>query len=118
MNRSRDPLIRAFNTARGTKRVTSAESEATSSALDQYGVDLTERAREGRLDPVIGRDTEIRRVVQVLDPSRRGGYPLRRMLDTVSAHGGAELRITVGARTAVIARVSAPAPATDPWLPG
>jgi hypothetical protein len=57
-------------------------------------------------------------VVQVLDPSRRGGYPLRRMLDTVSAHGGAELRITVGARTAVIARVSAPAPATDPWLPG
>ncbi len=61
-----EPLIRAFNTARGTKRVTSPEAEATSSALDQYGVDLTEQAREGRLDPVIGRDTEIRRVVQVL----------------------------------------------------
>ena len=59
-------LTRAFNDARGSKRVTSAEAEATSSALDQYGVDLTEQAREGKLDPVIGRDTEIRRVVQVL----------------------------------------------------
>ena len=61
-----DDLTRAFNQLRGGKRVTSAESEATSSALDQYGVDLTASAREGRLDPVIGRDTEIRRVVQVL----------------------------------------------------
>ncbi|GAA1434078.1 ATP-dependent chaperone ClpB [Microlunatus lacustris] len=59
-------LTAAFNEARGSKRVTSAESEGTSSALDQYGVDLTAQAREGRLDPVIGRDTEIRRVVQVL----------------------------------------------------
>ncbi len=57
-------------------------------------------------------------VVQVLEPSKRGGYPLRRMLDTVSAHGGAELRITVAARTAVIARISAPVPAADPWLSG
>ena len=56
--------------------------------------------------------------VQVLMPSKRGRYPLRRMLDTVSAHGGAELRITVGARTAVVARISAPAAAGDPWLPG
>ena len=39
------------------------------SALDQYGVDLTERARDGKLDPVIGRDNEVRRVIQVL--SRR-----------------------------------------------
>jgi len=61
-----DALTKAFNEARGSKRVTSAESEGTSSALDQYGVDLTAAAREGRLDPVIGRDTEIRRVVQVL----------------------------------------------------
>ncbi len=59
-------LTRAFNEARGSKRVTSAEAEGTSSALDQYGVDLTAQAREGKLDPVIGRDTEIRRVVQVL----------------------------------------------------
>ncbi|MFX4272051.1 ATP-dependent chaperone ClpB [Propionibacteriaceae bacterium Y1685] len=61
-----DAVTKAFDEARGSKRVTSAESEATSSALEQYGVDLTERAREGRLDPVIGRDTEIRRVIQVL----------------------------------------------------
>jgi hypothetical protein len=57
-------------------------------------------------------------VVQVLEPARRGGYPLRRMLDTVSACGGAELRVTVGGRTAVIARVSSPVPTADPWLPG
>ena len=62
-------LTKAFNDARGDKRVTSAESEGGESALDKYSVDLTERAREGKLDPVIGRDTEIRRVVQVL--SRR-----------------------------------------------
>jgi ATP-dependent Clp protease ATP-binding subunit ClpB len=61
-----DALIKAFNAARGSKRVTSAESEGTASALDQYGVDLTAQAREGRLDPVIGRDAEIRRVIQVL----------------------------------------------------
>jgi ATP-dependent Clp protease ATP-binding subunit ClpB len=59
-------LTRAFNQARGSKRVTSPEAEGTSSALDQYGVDLTALARDGRLDPVIGRDAEIRRVVQVL----------------------------------------------------
>src|SRR5690606_7430947 len=51
-----DKLVTAFNESRGSKRVTSPEAEGTSSALDQYGVDLTERAREGRLDPVIGRD--------------------------------------------------------------
>ncbi len=62
-------LVEAFNAARGGKRVTSAESEGGESALDKYSVDLTERAREGKLDPVIGRDSEIRRVVQVL--SRR-----------------------------------------------
>jgi hypothetical protein len=55
---------------------------------------------------------------QVLTASKQGRYPLRRMLDTVSAHGGAELRITVGARTAVIARISASTPADDPWLSG
>ncbi|MDR2930512.1 MAG: ATP-dependent chaperone ClpB [Propionibacteriaceae bacterium] len=61
-----DKLIEAFNERRGGKRVTSAESEGGESALDKYSVDLTERAREGKLDPVIGRDAEIRRVVQVL----------------------------------------------------
>jgi ATP-dependent Clp protease ATP-binding subunit ClpB len=54
---------------RGGRRVDSEHPEATFQALEKYGTDLTAAAREGRLDPVIGRDTEIRRVVQVL--SRR-----------------------------------------------
>ncbi len=61
-----EKLTEAFQAARGGKRVTSAESEGGESALEKYSVDLTERAREGKLDPVIGRDQEIRRVVQVL----------------------------------------------------
>ncbi|HEV2640707.1 MAG TPA: ATP-dependent chaperone ClpB [Actinocrinis sp.] len=59
----------AFIKVRGTGRVTSADPEGTFQALAKYSVDLTEAARDGKLDPVIGRDTEIRRVVQVL--SRR-----------------------------------------------
>ena len=59
-------MTEEFNNARGDKRVTSAEAEGGESALDKYSVDLTQKAREGRLDPVIGRDSEIRRVVQVL----------------------------------------------------
>ncbi|WP_119726543.1 ATP-dependent chaperone ClpB [Thermomonospora amylolytica] len=59
-------LLEAFEKVRGHARVTSEDPETTYQALEKYGVDLTARAREGRLDPVIGRDTEIRRVVQVL----------------------------------------------------
>ena len=59
----------AFVKVRGSARVTSPDPEATFQALEKYSVDLTELAREGGLDPVIGRDAEIRRVVQVL--SRR-----------------------------------------------
>jgi ATP-dependent Clp protease ATP-binding subunit ClpB len=66
---SRDALTAALPSVRGSGRVTSANPEGTYKALQQYGVDLTERARDGKLDPVIGRDAEIRRVVQVL--SRR-----------------------------------------------
>ena len=62
-------LTKAFSAARGEKRVTSQQAEGGESALDKYSIDLTARAREGKLDPVIGRDAEIRRVVQVL--SRR-----------------------------------------------
>src|SRR5665647_2994948 len=61
-----DAIVKAFNDRRGSKRVTSAEAEGGSSSLDKYSVDLTQKAREGRLDPVIGRDQEIRRVIQVL----------------------------------------------------
>ncbi|GAA1482653.1 ATP-dependent chaperone ClpB [Gordonia sinesedis] len=62
-------LREAFVTVRGSARVTSEDPESTYQALEKYSTDLTKAAREGKLDPVIGRDSEIRRVVQVL--SRR-----------------------------------------------
>jgi ATP-dependent Clp protease ATP-binding subunit ClpB len=63
-------LVDAFAKVRGgMRRVTTQDPESTYKALEKYGVDLTDRARRGELDPVIGRDNEIRRVVQVL--SRR-----------------------------------------------
>ena len=64
-----DALREAFQAIRGSARVSSPDPESTYQALAKYGLDLTERARSGELDPVIGRDAEIRRVVQVL--SRR-----------------------------------------------
>ncbi len=64
-----DLLSTALDAARGGRRVDSADPEGSFKALEKYGVDLTARAREGRIDPVIGRDAEIRRVIQVL--SRR-----------------------------------------------
>jgi ATP-dependent Clp protease ATP-binding subunit ClpB len=64
-----DQLFAAFEQVRGHARVTSPDPEGTYQALEKYGIDLTRSAREGRLDPVIGRDAEIRRVIQVL--SRR-----------------------------------------------
>ncbi|MFT4087173.1 MAG: ATP-dependent chaperone ClpB [Gordonia sp. (in: high G+C Gram-positive bacteria)] len=64
-----EALREAFVAVRGTARVTSENPEATYQSLEKYSTDLTKRAREGELDPVIGRDSEIRRVVQVL--SRR-----------------------------------------------
>lgn len=64
-----EALKEAFTKVRGSARVTSPDPEGTYQALAKYGQDLTDRARQGDLDPVIGRDSEIRRVVQVL--SRR-----------------------------------------------
>ena len=61
-----DKITDAFAASRGDRRITSPEAEGGESALSKYSVDLTERARDGKLDPVIGRDQEIRRVVQVL----------------------------------------------------
>ncbi|HEY2225225.1 ATP-dependent chaperone ClpB [Actinomycetospora sp.] len=61
-----EALQEAFGKVRGSARVTSADPEGTFQALEKYGQDLTERARSGALDPVVGRDAEIRRVVQVL----------------------------------------------------
>jgi ATP-dependent Clp protease ATP-binding subunit ClpB len=66
---TRDAILQALTTVRGSQRVTSENPEATFQALEKYGRDLTEAARKGKLDPVIGRDEEIRRVIQVL--SRR-----------------------------------------------
>jgi ATP-dependent Clp protease ATP-binding subunit ClpB len=66
---TRDKLMGSLQKVRGNQRVTSPEPEATYEALAKYGRDLTDSARKGKLDPVIGRDEEIRRVVQVL--SRR-----------------------------------------------
>ncbi len=65
----RDQLLGALRDVRGSHRGTSPTPEDTFQALERYGRDLTEAARRGRLDPVIGRDEEIRRVIQVL--SRR-----------------------------------------------
>ena len=61
-----DAILQAMAAIRGSHRVTSQNPEATYRALDQYGRDLTDLARRGKLDPVIGRDEEIRRVMQIL----------------------------------------------------
>jgi ATP-dependent Clp protease ATP-binding subunit ClpB len=66
---TKDAILKALSAIRGTQRVTSQTPETTYQALEKYGRDLTAQARQGKLDPVIGRDEEIRRVVQIL--SRR-----------------------------------------------
>lgn len=63
---TRDRLLAALNVVRGNQRVQSANPEATYEALDRYGRDLVQEARKGKLDPVIGRDDEIRRVIRIL----------------------------------------------------
>ena len=69
LNISYDDILKALQSIRGNQRVTSADPEGTFDALNKYGRDLTLQAAKGKLDPVIGRDEEIRRVVQIL--SRR-----------------------------------------------
>ncbi|MDP9798392.1 ATP-dependent Clp protease ATP-binding subunit ClpB [Catenuloplanes nepalensis] len=65
-----EALVAAFPAVRGgDRRITTADPEQTYQALEKYGIDLTQSARDGKIDPVIGRDSEIRRVIQVL--SRR-----------------------------------------------
>ena len=63
---SHDAILQAMTAIRGSHRVTSQNPEATYRAIEQYARDLTEAARRGKLDPVIGRDEEIRRVMQIL----------------------------------------------------
>ncbi len=69
LNVTRDRILGVLTKIRGKAQVTSQDPEATYQALERYGKDLTEMAEQGKLDPVIGRDDEIRRVMQVL--SRR-----------------------------------------------
>jgi ATP-dependent Clp protease ATP-binding subunit ClpB len=66
---TREALLQALIQVRGSQRVTSQNPESTYAALEKYGRELTQQARQGKLDPVIGRDEEIRRVIQIL--SRR-----------------------------------------------
>src|SRR6202035_5508167 len=66
---TRDAFLQALTTIRGNQRVTSAMPESAYEALAKYGRDLVAEAASGKLDPVIGRDAEIRRVIQIL--SRR-----------------------------------------------
>ena len=65
-NITRELLLKTLTSIRGHQRVTSADPEGTYEALQKYGRDLVEEARSGRLDPVVGRDGEIRRVVRIL----------------------------------------------------
>ncbi|MDA2927226.1 ATP-dependent chaperone ClpB [Acidobacteria bacterium AH-259-G07] len=68
---TRERLMRALQEVRGSQRVTSQNPEATYEALERYGRDLTHLASRGKLDPVIGRDEEIRRIMQVLSRRRK-----------------------------------------------
>lgn len=63
---TRELFLQALSTVRGNQRVTSDNPEATYDTLNKYGTDLVERAREQKLDPVIGRDVEIRNVIRIL----------------------------------------------------
>ena len=66
MGATSDAILKALATVRGAHRVTDQDPESKYQALEKYGKDLTEMARQNKLDPVIGRDEEIRRVIQVL----------------------------------------------------
>src|SRR5207253_1067664 len=81
---TRERLMAALRQVRGSQRVTSPDPEATYQALEKYGRDLTRLAAQGKLDPVIGRDDEIRRVIQVL--SRRTKNKDRKSTRLNSSH--------------------------------
>ena len=66
MGISREGFLQALSTVRGNQRVTSDNPEATYDTLNKYGIDLVERARDQKLDPVIGRDSEIRNIIRIL----------------------------------------------------
>ena len=63
---TRERFLQSLSTVRGNQRVTSDNPEATYDTLEKYGYDMVERAKDQKLDPVIGRDTEIRNVIRIL----------------------------------------------------
>ena len=63
---TRERFLQALSTVRGNQRVTTDNPEATYDTLEKYGQDIVEKARNQKMDPVIGRDTEIRNVVRIL----------------------------------------------------
>ena len=65
-NITKERFLEVLSTVRGNQRITSDNPEATYDTLSKYGYDLVERAKEGKLDPVIGRDSEIRNVIRIL----------------------------------------------------
>jgi ATP-dependent Clp protease ATP-binding subunit ClpB len=93
-----DALLEAFSQIRGSARVTSQDPEDTYKALEKFGVDLTKSARDGKLDPVIGRDAEIRRVIQVLSLRTRNNPVLvgDRGVDKTAVVEGLAQRIVAG----------------------
>ena len=68
---TRDRFLQVLSTVRGNQRVVSDNPEATYDTLEKYGYDMVERARDQKLDPVIGRDSEIRNVVRILPERQR-----------------------------------------------
>src|SRR6266480_4845445 len=78
----REDLLTALREVRGSHRVTSQNPEEQYQALEKYGRDLTEEARKGKLDPVIGRDDEIRRVIQVLSRRTKNNPVLKEITDS------------------------------------
>ncbi len=78
MGISREGFLQALSTVRGNQKVTSDNPEDTYDTLNKYGTDLVERAREQKMDPVIGRDTEIRNVIRILSRKTKNNPVLDR----------------------------------------
>ena len=83
VNVSRDDVLRALTTIRGGQRISNPNPEATYEALAKYGRDLTQLARLGKLDPVIGRDEEVRRIV--MDGEKKAWEVLGANVDKLNA---------------------------------
>ena len=115
-----EALLEAFSQIRGGARVTSAGPEDTYKALEKYGVDLTQQARDGKLDPVIGRDAEIRRVIQVLSRRTKNNPVLigEPGVGKTAIVEGLAQRIVARRRARVLRGKRLVAWTSAPWWPG